>query len=697
VEKWAHYLTWGVGLMAAGLAVYLAWSGLGGWGALAVVAIGTAVVGYGWPLGLALAVLLLFLGYAFRANPGELVFLAFSFALAGAAGHALRERFRAHVRRERRLKQSLALFNRALDRVVRKTSEEEVLRMLPELLSELIRARVELLESRPEEEDGALWLPIRIRGRPVRWLRVLRDEPFEPVEEASLARFAEAVSDHLTLLAEHTEGRLIAELTQAVASADELSGAAEKALRLLTRFFRVDGAGLWRLERGRFYPIAFFGEKLPAEARFYEHGIPSGRGWLWQVYKSGRPLFIQDALASLDRGLIAPDQGVRSVALHPVLGAHRGRVVLVLRAAEPRSWAEDERRLLAVVSRVLGLMLRPYELKERLSTLLSLEHALPEMSEDAFYREVLKAAVRLVPGAEAGSLVVREGEVFRYRAVEGYDLKGLSAIRYREDSLLAWCGLAWHSGRPRLRSRRGGEIERVSLQSAPREVMDRAGRLFEIQQNLCVPIVYKNEVLAVLNLDAFSDAEAFDAESLEVAEAFAVQVAAMVREAGYRRFLEQAALTDPLTGLLNRRAFDQQLSAELARARRAEHPVALLIMDLTRFKEINDRFGHPVGDRALREVAQALSKALRAGDRVFRWGGDEFAVILPYTDREGALAAARRYAEAVRSVCQGPVCLGVNIGVAVYPEDAMDEGGLLQAADGRMYRAKAEGRVFFAD
>jgi len=662
--------------------------------------VGTVVVGYGWPWGIAAGLLALLAGYGFRGDPRELSLLALAFLLAGIAGFALRERLRGFVRRERRLKRSLALFNRALDEVVRTSDKEEVLRVLPKLLGGYIGGRATVLPPGAASSFNAepkLLLTLRVREQPIALLRLERDEPFDPLEEETLRRFADAVSDHLTLLAEHTESRLVAELTRAVASADELSGAAEKALLLLARFFKVSGAGLWRWQQGRFYPLAFQGRRLPAEERFYEEGIPPGEGWLWEVYRTRRPVFVEDAARASDRGLIAPEEGVRSVALHPVLGEHRGRVVLVLRSFEPRAWLEDERDLLAVVARVLGLMLRPYELKERLSTLLSLEHALPEMSEDCFYREVLRAAVRLVPGAEAGSLLVRDGETFRYRAAEGYDLAGLSEIRYTEEALKGWCGLAWHNARPRLRSRRGGELERLSLQSAPREIIDRAGRLREIQQNLCVPIVYKGKVLAVLNLDAFSDPEAFDGESREVAEAFAVQVAAMVHEAGHRRFLERAALTDPLTGLMNRRAFDARLVAELARADRMNYPLALLIMDLTRFKEINDRFGHPVGDRALYRVAQALTRVLRGTDLLFRWGGDEFAVILPYTDHEGALAAAQRYAEAVSTVCQGSVCLGVNVGVAVFPVDGADASELLRAADGRMYRAKSEGRVLVAD
>jgi len=87
---------------------------------------------------------------------------------------------------------------------------------------------------------------------------------------------------------------------------------------------------------------------------------------------------------------------------------------------------------------------------------------------------------------------------------------------------------------------------------------------------------------------------------------------------------------------------------------------------------------------------------LRGTDLLFRWGGDEFAVILPFADREGAAAAARRYAEAIAGVCVEDVCLGVNIGVAACPEDATTATDLLRVADDRMYRAKAEGKTLVA-
>jgi diguanylate cyclase (GGDEF)-like protein len=117
---------------------------------------------------------------------------------------------------------------------------------------------------------------------------------------------------------------------------------------------------------------------------------------------------------------------------------------------------------------------------------------------------------------------------------------------------------------------------------------------------------------------------------------------------------QQLARVDELTGLGNRRAFDEALPAELARAERAGSPVSTALIDIDGFKQYNDRYGHLEGDHGLRQVAAAITGAMRAGDRGFRWGGDEFAVILPDTDFAGAELALTRIAAAVASSCRTP-------------------------------------------
>lgn len=156
------------------------------------------------------------------------------------------------------------------------------------------------------------------------------------------------------------------------------------------------------------------------------------------------------------------------------------------------------------------------------------------------------------------------------------------------------------------------------------------------------------------------------------------------------RRLAEAAYTDPLTGLLSRRAFEERLKEEWSRSRREERPLGLVLLDLDGFKGVNDTLGHAEGDRLLVRVAEALKGAQRAGDLLFRWAGDEFALLLPNTPAQGARRAGARYQRAVAA-------LGGHLGLplsASFGHAGTDEGyespeALLEAADRRLYQAKA--------
>ncbi|WP_038056156.1 GGDEF domain-containing protein [Thermus amyloliquefaciens] len=153
---------------------------------------------------------------------------------------------------------------------------------------------------------------------------------------------------------------------------------------------------------------------------------------------------------------------------------------------------------------------------------------------------------------------------------------------------------------------------------------------------------------------------------------------------GQIRFWREQALTDPLTGLPNRRALEMAMEREAARVERGEETFALILLDLDDFKRVNDTQGHQEGDRLLKEVAQYLVAHVRQGDLVGRWGGEEFAVLLPQTKGEEAAQVAER-------LRAGLARLGVtgSFGVAVYQGDLQD---LFQKADGALYLAKSAGK-----
>ncbi|HWS53985.1 MAG TPA: diguanylate cyclase [Pyrinomonadaceae bacterium] len=164
----------------------------------------------------------------------------------------------------------------------------------------------------------------------------------------------------------------------------------------------------------------------------------------------------------------------------------------------------------------------------------------------------------------------------------------------------------------------------------------------------------------------------------------------------FKRYLdscEEAAFTDHLTGLANRRRFERQLEREVARTERYGHPFCLLLIDLDDFKQVNDTFGHDAGDEALRRVGGAIQSGTRGIDTGARIGGDEFAVILPETDFARGLEVAERLRAAIGAMEVEPVGrVSASFGLAELPVCARDRAALREAADAALYEAKRAGR-----
>ena len=159
------------------------------------------------------------------------------------------------------------------------------------------------------------------------------------------------------------------------------------------------------------------------------------------------------------------------------------------------------------------------------------------------------------------------------------------------------------------------------------------------------------------------------------------------------RQLRVQSVTDALTGLPNRRAFDERLVLETALAARYPRPLAVVMLDLDRFKDINDRHGHPAGDRVLCAVARVLDRQRRASDLVARHGGEEFAAILPHTDAPAALVWAERVRAAIAAIPGLPASVTASLGVAaVEGPAAVTPEALVEASDRALYAAKQAGR-----
>jgi diguanylate cyclase (GGDEF)-like protein/PAS domain S-box-containing protein len=161
--------------------------------------------------------------------------------------------------------------------------------------------------------------------------------------------------------------------------------------------------------------------------------------------------------------------------------------------------------------------------------------------------------------------------------------------------------------------------------------------------------------------------------------------------------LEVLSRTDPLTGLLNRRAFDESLANELSRFKRNGEVYSLLMLDIDHFKLINDQYGHSTGDAAIQNITQSCQSNLRLHDKMGRLGGEEFCVLLPYTDKKIAYTIAEKIREIVSNVSiktknTEDVSLTISIGVSEVRNTDVDHAAALKRADDNLYKAKKAGR-----
>jgi diguanylate cyclase (GGDEF)-like protein len=202
---------------------------------------------------------------------------------------------------------------------------------------------------------------------------------------------------------------------------------------------------------------------------------------------------------------------------------------------------------------------------------------------------------------------------------------------------------------------------------------------------IIAPLRRRDGGTGTLRLERRGRGARFEPWEVELVSLFAGQVSIALANAVAHRAVEERAATDPLTGLRNHGAFREELAAAIADGA----PFGLLMIDLDDFKSWNDTHGHEAGNRLLRTVAEALAAACRETDRVYRYGGDEFAILLPEATGASAVEVAERLPRAVRAASGDRVAC--SIGIAIHPADAPDADGMIGAADAACYVAKRAG------
>ncbi|MDA8084178.1 MAG: sensor domain-containing diguanylate cyclase [Nitrospiraceae bacterium] len=302
---------------------------------------------------------------------------------------------------------------------------------------------------------------------------------------------------------------------------------------------------------------------------------------------------------------------------------------------------------------------------------------------------IVREAASLV-GADKCSLMVPDtSRLLRVNSAVGRKSPAYAAVRIRPGEGIA--GSVYERGEPLLlQAREDFKKYNTSLKPA-----------FRTSSCLSMPLKIGDRILGILNLSDKSTGAAFSADDLTTLAPFVLQASMLLELARYHRLarhLGELSITDPLTGIYNRRYFDMRLAEEYQRARRHGHDLSLAIADVDNFKIINDTLGHVIGDRVLTEIATAITNMIRTHDVVARLGGDEFAIIMPRTSRQEASHVTERIRESIKQ-CLSRSCgilpdgaATVCIGYTTYPDCGEPKENLICRADRALYKAKTGGK-----
>jgi diguanylate cyclase (GGDEF)-like protein len=432
------------------------------------------------------------------------------------------------------------------------------------------------------------------------------------------------------------------------------------------------------LERkdNKFLPVAATGglRELPIKI-----GIPADNQRLVDASNQERPLELRERLIDTD------ERPARTLYLFTsvVGGEIRGAIGVEGEVDEARS------RDVALFSRRIGPQLEILRLRREVSNREWLNRAISRFNEslkridaDDFWTHVTQVSAELVQ-SERASLLLRDEQT------EGLTAKATVGSRinlFVEPNIgERVSNLVLEDGNPVVVE----DITRIGVKAAP------ASWRYKTQSFLSYPIVIGERRIGVMNFTDKATGDAFDERDLELLQAIAPQIAvALDRTVLKDRAgeFEQLSVTDPLTGLLNRRYLEKRLIEEIQRSKRHRFPMSLMMLDVDQFKSYNDMFGHPAGDTALKIVASILQDILRGDDVAARYGGEEFAILLPQTTSTEAAAIAERLRQRIEHTEFPKRKVTVSIGIASCSNEIDTPDDLIGAADHALYEAKNHGR-----
>jgi len=467
--------------------------------------------------------------------------------------------------------------------------------------------------------------------------------------------------------------------------ADEIH---EILLDVLTFLFNADSVSIMIRDDNVFRPRR-------AAGRLKEHlqSLPlKVTGIVSEVVERKKPLYLEDVMEILRLGL---SEEVASIHIFPILLADK---VTGLLCIFNTNILQEDADILSELCRITGFIFRLIELQaiydKRIKEIdvlkMAAERLNPVKEPDMLYETIVDTSVHLAD-AEKGSLILAEEDTsyLTVKAAKGINRKLLSEIKIRAGEGIA--GKVYTEGVPLIVD----DIEKNERLLIRRRPKYRTGSF------IIIPLKIGEKTIGVLNISDKITGEVFSEEDMALLCSFASYASIALERSMYYNLaghLKELSITDFQTDLFNRRYFEERLFEEFHRSNRYNLSFSLAMMDIDDFKLFNDSEGHLAGDGVLKNIAGIAKDSLRVIDVIARFGGEEFAVIMPQTEKEEAYIVAERIRKSVKE--QLPCTwktfprnnVTISIGIATFPNDGKDRTELIRNADKALYRAKMEGK-----
>ncbi|MFI5103518.1 MAG: diguanylate cyclase [Terriglobales bacterium] len=476
---------------------------------------------------------------------------------------------------------------------------------------------------------------------------------------------------------------ILYDASQAVLSTFDLDEVLNQILTIIRDYFQLQNGAVLLLDKSR--EELFVRAQIGRSAEDIGFRVPMGQGLTGAAARLKRPIYAADV--SQDPRYLMKVPETRSEVAIPLMVRDEVVGVLDFQSEQADFFDAGMIDLLTLFSTQASMALenaRLYSLERRRAEQLEAINAVARQTTallelDQLLTVVCRLLLEWFHGIDHVAVLIAEGDSLRVRAYEGR----LTPSVAMGAQLAPGAGLA----------ARALATGRSVIENDVSKVEGYIAGFVETQSEMCVPLIFFGEKLGVLALDS-ARKNAFDKEDQQPLESVADICAAAMQNASYFDRMKQLAYVDGLTGIHNRRFFEMRIVEELERAARFQGRMSVIMADIDNFKRLNDEFGHLLGDEVLRSVSTLLKQQLRKVDLVCRYGGEEFAIVVPETTGENAMRVADKLRRQIANhhFPGVPRPVTISCGVADYPTHGITRDEVVAAADAAMYVAKQEGR-----